>query len=75
MGKGLEALKAEKGEHRRMLLELLYRCGGLKDPEIAALFSISYTAVSQELKRRREWIMQDRALKEMMDGLEMRFSI
>jgi len=38
-GKDLNALKSEKGDLRRMAMELLYRSGGLKGPEIGALFA------------------------------------
>jgi REP-associated tyrosine transposase len=50
-GKGINALKDEKGDLRRITMDLLYRWGGLKGPEIGALFGISYSAVSQERKR------------------------
>ena len=69
-GKSLDALKKEKGELRRMAMELLYRCGGLKGPEIGALFGIAYSAVSQERKRLREHVTQNRELKETMHKLE-----
>ncbi|MBK5276808.1 MAG: transposase [Desulfuromonadales bacterium] len=69
-GKDLETLRKEKGSLRRMAIDLLYRFGGLKGPEVGALMGIDYTAVSQERKRLREAIAQDRELKEMMARLE-----
>ena len=39
-GKDLDALKAEKGKLRRLAMDLLFRHGGLRGPEIGALFGI-----------------------------------
>jgi hypothetical protein len=69
-GRGLEALKDEKGDLRRLAMDLLCRHGGLKGPEIGALFDVGYSAVSQERKRLRERIAQDRKLEEVMRRLE-----
>ncbi len=69
-GKDLNALKSEKGDLRRMAMELLYRSGGLKGPEIGALFGVAYSAVSQERKRLRERIVQEHGLREMMERIE-----
>ena len=69
-GKDLDSLKNEKGDLRRMTMELLYRFGGLKGPEIGALFEIAYSTVSQERKRLRERVAQDSSLREIMEELE-----
>jgi putative transposase len=69
-GKDLDSLKNEKGDLRRITMELLYRYGGLKGPEIGALFGLVYSAVSQERKRLRERIAQDNSLLEVLEGLE-----
>ncbi len=69
-GKDLDALKKEKGDLRRMAMDLLYRHGGLKGPEIGALFGVDYNAVSQERKRLRERVAQEHGLKGMMERLE-----
>jgi hypothetical protein len=53
-GKGIEAIRAEKGDLRRMVMDVLYRAGGLKGPEIGRLFGVDYGSVSQERKRLRE---------------------
>ncbi len=66
----LDALKKEKGDLRRMAMDLLYRYGGLKGPEIGALFGIDYSAVSQERKRLRERAAQEIGLKGMMERME-----
>lgn len=69
-GKDLETLREEKGNLRRMAIDLLYRYGGLKGPEVGALMGIDYSAVSQERKRLREVVEQDRELEKMMARLE-----
>ena len=74
-GKSLAALKEEKGDVRRMAMELLYRCGGLKGPEIGAIFGVVYSAISQERKRLRERVAHDQSLRELLEGLERRLSI
>ena len=69
-GKDLDSLKKEKGDLRRITMELLYRCGGLKGPEIGALFGLGYCAVSQERKRLQERMAQDNGIREIMERLE-----
>lgn len=69
-GKDLDALKEDKGDLRRMAMDLLYRHGGLKGPEIGALFGVDYSAVSQERKRLRERVAQEIGIKEMMERVE-----
>jgi hypothetical protein len=74
-GKSLDALKDEKGDLRRLAMELLYRYGGLKGPEIGPLFGVKYSAVSQERKRLRERIEENQNLRKIMEGLENSLSI
>ncbi|MCM2357752.1 MAG: transposase [Geobacteraceae bacterium] len=73
-GKNLESLKKEKGDLRRLAMDLLYRHGGLKGPEIGALLGIDYSAVSQERKRLREGVAKDDKLEELMQRLERKLS-
>lgn len=73
-GKDLDSLKNEKGDLRRITMELLYRCGGLKGPEIGAFFGLGYSAVSQERKRLQERIAQDNNIREIMERLERSLS-
>lgn len=73
-GSNLESLKKEKGYLRRLTMDLLYRHGGLKGPEIGVLFSIDYSAVSQERKRLREGVAKDAKLKELLQWLEKKLS-
>jgi REP-associated tyrosine transposase len=69
-GKNIDALRKEKGDLRRLAMDLLYRCGGLRGPEVGMLLGIDYSAVSQERKRLRERVARDPKLKEMMQRLE-----
>jgi hypothetical protein len=73
-GKDIEAIRAEKGELRQMVMDLLYRDGGLKGPEIGRIFGLDYGSVSQERKRLREKLWKDRALQELMSRIEGRLS-
>jgi len=69
-GKNLDSLKQEKGDLRRMAMELLYRYSGIKGPEIGELFDVDYSVVSQERKRFRERLKQQSALKDIVERLE-----
>lgn len=73
-GKNLESLKKEKGDLRRMAMDLLYRHGGLKGPEIGALLGVNYSAVSQERKRLRERVAKDGKLEALMKKLGQKLS-
>jgi putative transposase len=73
-GKDLDAIRAEKGELRQIAMELLYRAGGLKGPEIGRLFGIGYGPVSQERKRLRERFRNDEKLGILMRRIEGRLS-
>lgn len=73
-GKDLEALKTMKGDLRRLAMDLLYRHGGLKGPEIGALFGVNYSAVSQERKRLREGLGRQQELSGLIKELEEKLS-
>lgn len=74
-GKDLTALRREKGDLRRLAMELLYRYGGLKGPEIGTLVGIAYSAVSQERRRLHERVAQDGKLHEILERLKNDVSI
>ena len=67
--KDLSALKSERGPLRQLAMEFLYRAGGLTGPQIGALFGIDYSGVSQERKRLRERMAEDKQLKALHDQL------
>jgi REP element-mobilizing transposase RayT len=69
-GRDLEALKAKKGDLRRVTMDLLYRHGGLRGPAIGALFGVDYSVVSQERKRLRERLARDAELDGLVKRLE-----
>jgi REP-associated tyrosine transposase len=56
-------LLTEKGDRRRIAMELLYRLGGLNGVEIGEIFKVSYNAVSQERKRLVEKMKSDPKVK------------
>lgn len=73
-GKDLEGLRKEKGDLRRMAMDLLYRYGGLKGPVVGSMFTVSYNMVSQERKRLRERLSQDQRLMDMLRRIESTLS-
>jgi len=73
-GKDIEAIRSEKGELRQLVMEVLYRVGGLKGPEIGRLFGIDYGPVSQERKRLREKLPNNRKLRALMSQIEGKLS-
>ncbi|MBI4679666.1 MAG: hypothetical protein HY753_00245, partial [Nitrospirae bacterium] len=69
-GKDLEGLKKEKGVFRQIVMDILYRIGGMKGREIGDMMGIGYTAVSQERKRLRERILRDKKLQTLINKIE-----
>jgi putative transposase len=69
-GKDIAAVRAERGELRQVVMDLLYRVGGLKGPEIGKLFGIDYGPVSQERKRLREKLPKDKKLRMILGRIE-----
>jgi REP element-mobilizing transposase RayT len=68
-GKSIEEIREEKGAIRQVAMELLYRVGGLKGHEIGRLLGIGYTSVSQERRRLRERLRNDRNLQALFTRL------
>jgi len=75
LGKKVEQIKREKGSDRQMVMDLLYRAGGLTGVEIGEILGVDYSTVSQGRKRLREKIKQDRKLKLRIDRIERTLSI
>lgn len=73
-GKDLEGLRKEKGDLRRLAMDLLYRYGGLKGPEVGSMFAVSYNMVSQERKRLSERLSQNQGLMDLLRRLETKLS-
>jgi hypothetical protein len=74
-GKDLAALKSEKGDLRRLAIDLLYRHGGMKGAAIGELFGIDYSAVSRERKKLRGMLAQDSELRNTMHDIEGKITI
>jgi len=69
-GKTIEEIRKERGVFRQVAMELLYRVGGLKGDEIGRLLGIGYTSVSQERRRLKERLKNDRNLHALFKRLE-----
>lgn len=69
-GKSIEEVREEKGVLRQLAMELLYRVGGLKGHEIGRILGIGYTSVSQERRRLKERLGNDRNLQSLFKCLE-----
>jgi len=69
-GKKIETIAQERGPLRQMVMELLYRRGGLKGGEIGRILGVGYTSVSQERRRLRERLSRDRELEALLRRIE-----
>lgn len=69
-GKTLEEIKREKGPLRKIAMDLLHRRGGLTNPEIGRIFGVDYSSVSQERKRLRERMENDRKMSALHRAYE-----
>jgi len=65
----LETLLHRSGLPRLVTMDILYRHGGLKNPEIGALMGVDYSTVSQGRKRLRELAAADVKLQELLAEL------
>jgi len=75
IGMKVEQIKREKGSVRQIVMDLLYRAGGLTGVEIGEILGVDYSTVSQGRKRLREKIKGDRKLKLLIDRIEYTLSI
>ncbi len=66
----LETLLHRPGLPRQMTMDILYRYGGLKNPDIGALMGVDYSTVSQGRKRLRERVAADAKLQKLLAELE-----
>lgn len=74
LGKSLDEIRMIKGIERSILMELLYREGGLNNVEIGRLLGVDYSTVSQGRKRLRDRVRKDIKLKEVIGNLESKLS-
>ncbi len=73
-GKGLEEIKKKKGIERSVLMDLLYRTGGLRGTEIGNILGVDYSTVSQRRKKLRDRLKKDKKLKRLFDRIEIKLS-
>ncbi len=73
-GKTFDAIKTEKGPLRQITMDLLYRYGRMTNPEIGRLFGVDYTAVSQERRRLRNRVGEDRRAMAQLQRIEAKLS-
>ena len=69
-GNTLEEVKKKKHSLRPVLMDLLYRVGGLTGIEIGNIFNVGYSTVSQTRKRLALRIEKDKNLKKIIDRIE-----
>ncbi len=69
-GKDIEIISREKGDLRRIVMDILYRLGGLKGPDVGRVFGVDYGVVCQERKRLREKIQKDKKVRMIMSSIE-----
>jgi REP element-mobilizing transposase RayT len=73
-GKSLDEIKRFKGIERNILMDLLYREGGLKNAEIGRLLEVDYSTVSQGRKTLRDRLRKDKKAKEIITCIEGKLS-
>jgi REP element-mobilizing transposase RayT len=74
-GKDIKAIKAERDVCRQILMDLMYRAGGMTGVEIGRVFGVDYSTVSQSRRRLREKMKNDCKLGILMKRIEDRLSI
>ena len=74
-GEKISAIKKQRGSLRQIVMDVLYRFGGLKGVEIGAILGVDYSTVSQGRKRLREKLRKDRELRHLLSKIEDRLSI
>ena len=73
-GSSIEAIKKKRGTLRQIVMDLLYRLGGLKGREIGEMFGVDYSTVSIGRKRLRQKIQKDGEIKKLLYRIEARLS-
>lgn len=73
-GKLLGEIKKERGYLRYIVMDLLYRVGGIKGVEIGKILGVDYSSVSQGRKRLREKFSRDKKIKQFVNHIERKLS-
>ncbi len=71
-GKGLEEIKKAKGIERSILMDMLYRSGGLRGTEIGNILKVDYSTVSQRRNKLRDRLKKDKKLTQLINRIEKR---
>jgi putative transposase len=74
-GMTLNDVKVKKHPLRPLLMDLLYRVGGLTGIEIGKIFNVDYSTVSQNRKRLGQRIKNDSGLRKIVERIETNLSI
>ena len=74
-GTKINAIKKQRGSLRQIVMDVLYRFGGLKGVEIGRILGVDYSTVSQGRKRLREKLRKDLELMHLLSKIEDRLSI
>jgi len=73
-GRSSDEILHGKGEIRQLAMDLLYRYGGMKNPEIGELMGVDYSTVSQGRKRLAEKCGKNRKLAALQKKIEENLS-
>lgn len=73
-GRDIEDIKKERGSLRQILMDFLYRIGGVKGAEIGRIMGVDYSTVSQGRKRLSEKLQKDIKLQKLVSQLEGKLS-
>ena len=71
LGISTKELLKTSGAVRYIIMDLLYRIGGLKNREIGEVFGVDYSTVSQGRKRLRQHKQYDEKLQALVQQIEM----
>ncbi|MBI5198984.1 MAG: transposase [Nitrospirae bacterium] len=74
-GRRISNIINEGGSLRQIVMDILYRVGGLKGVEIGEMMGLDYSTISQGRKRLNEKIQKDRNLRVLLNRIENRLSI
>ena len=62
------------GPERSIIMDVLYRLGGLKNKQIGEFFGVDYSTVSQARKRLRARKVTNKITRELVERIEQRLS-
>ena len=74
-GEKINAIKKQRGSLRQIVMDVLYRFGGLKGVEIGTILGVDYSTVSKGRKQKRKKLQKDRELRHVLSTIQTRLSI